>query len=115
MISKLKLITFISLILLTSCKTNTSFVRIKGRAYYSKAGACIVTKKGEIYYIKGLGEWPENYSEKKLVVTGKLTILYDTAISENNGRQRITIKQDLDSAKYRITTFGFVKKPLSLE
>jgi hypothetical protein len=115
MISKQQLILFLSILLFTQCKTSENTIRVRGRAYHSKAGACIVTKKEQIYYIKGLREWPKKYSEKKLVVTGKYTVVYDTSTTDNQERQRIRVKRDIDSAKYRVTIFGFIRKQLPEE
>ena len=115
MISRHQLILFFATLLLTQCKTNENEIRVRGRAYHSKPSACIVTKDDEIYYIPDLDEWPEKYSERKLLVKGKLNIIYDTSTTDNQERQRIYIKRDIDSAKYRITIFGFIKKQLPEE
>jgi hypothetical protein len=110
MYSKQLLRLFIVILLFAQCKTGENKIRVKGRAENSKAGACVFTNDDQLYFITGMREWPEKYFKKKLVVKGKLSVVYDTATTVGLERQRIRVKKSIDSASYRMSIFGFIKK-----
>ena len=92
-------------------------IRIKGRAYNSKMGATVCTKDGKIYFITNITEWPKKYYEKKLLVKGKLTVVYDTCKTEKDKleRQRVLVKRSISSVKYRVAFLGFIPKLPAVE
>ena len=108
--SKYQIILFFILQLLIQCKTSENKIRVKGRAYNSKVGATVQAKDGKIYFINNIAEWPKKYYEKKLIVKGKLSVVYDTSKMGNQERQRIAVKRNIDSAKYRVAIFGNIPK-----
>jgi hypothetical protein len=85
-------------------------VRVKGRAYNSKAGATVQAKDGKIYFIINITEWPKKYYEKIVIVKGKLSVVYDTCKTDKLERQRVAIKRNIDSAKFRVAFFGLIPK-----
>jgi hypothetical protein len=109
---------FIGLTLLSNCKTQNDAISIRGRAYsFSKSGACIVTRDDKCYYIEDMYKWPDKFEAKKLLVKGKLRIVCDTAtLPPDEERQRfIGCQNIIDSATYRVTIFGVIKKELKID
>lgn len=122
--NKNKIVTYYSIYLLcgltflSNCKSKSDEITIRGRAYsYGKMGACLRTKRGKNYQINDMYDWPAKYEAKKLVVKGKFRIYCDTTpMLPDEERQRIFgCQYFLDSAKYRVTIFGFFKKELKIE
>jgi len=54
----------------------TKQITIKGIALNAKMGAIIQTKKGEVFYLEGIYEWPDEVLEKTVTATGYISSQY---------------------------------------
>jgi hypothetical protein len=51
-------------------------ITITGTALNAKMGAIIQTESGEVYYLTGIYEWPDEVTNKKIKVTGSISSEY---------------------------------------
>ncbi len=57
-------------------KMKSKEITITGTALNAKLGAIIQTKSGEVYYLTGIYEWPDDLINKKIRVTGSISSEY---------------------------------------
>lgn len=82
-------------------------ITLVGTAYDAKAGAMILTENESAVYIRGLDEWPGQYSGKKISVSGLLTkdkLVPDPVIGRDGGISTGAYGEDyvLDNAEYKL-------------
>ena len=54
----------------------TKIITVEGIALNAKLGAIIKTEKGEVFFLQGIYEWPDNVYEKIVRVTGSISSEY---------------------------------------
>ena len=77
---------------------------IEGTAREAMAGPVVITGDNEVYYVRGLAEWPEGVAGKNVRVDGQvkeMKLIPDPGVSENGavsagaeGMQMVIILSD---------------------
>lgn len=55
--------------------TATKKIQVTGKAQNAKSGATLVMQDESVYYLHGVRHWPEQFSDKQVMVTGRLKLV----------------------------------------